>query len=64
VQRSESTARRAGIYAGDIVLAVNGLAVRTPQELGARLAAARPGEVVALLVERLGSRAFVPLRIP
>ena len=33
-------------------------------ELYAMLAKARPGETVALLVDRMGSRAFVPLRVP
>jgi serine protease Do len=64
VQRSEGAARLAGVHAGDIVLALNGRPVLTPAELLATLAKARPGEAVALLVDRMGSRAFVALRIP
>jgi serine protease Do len=64
VRRSEGAARRSGLYALDIILAVNGRPVRTLEELNAGLAKARSGEVVALLVDRGGSRAFVPLRIP
>ncbi len=64
VQRSEGAARLAGVHAGDIVLSVNGRPVLTPAELQATSARARTGEAVALLVDRLGSRAFVALRIP
>jgi len=64
VRRAEGAARRAGLYAGDVILAVNGQPVRTLAELEAILGRARPGEVAALLVERVGGRAFVPLRIP
>ena len=42
----------------------DGMPVRTPSELLASLAKTPTGEVVALLVDRMGSRAFVPLRIP
>jgi len=64
VQRSEGAARLAGIFAGDILLAVDGRPFRTQQDLAALLAGAKPGEVLALLVDRMGSRAFVPLRVP
>lgn len=64
VQRSEGAARLAGVHAGDIVLAVNGRPVLSPPELLAALAKARRGEAVALLVDRIGSRAFLALRIP
>jgi len=64
VQRAEGAARLAGVHAGDILLAVNGMPVRTPSELLASLAKTPTGEVVALLVDRMGSRAFVVLRIP
>jgi serine protease Do len=64
VQRSEGAARLAGVNAGDIVLAVNGHPVLSPPELLATLAKARPGAAVALLVDRMGSRAFLALRVP
>ena len=64
VQRTEGTARRAGLFPGDVILAVNGEATRTPEAFQRAVAKAAGGDVVALLVERAGSRAFVPLRIP
>jgi serine protease Do len=64
VQRAEGAARLAGVHAGDILLAVNGIPVRNPPELLARLAVARSGDTVALLVDRMGSRAFLALRVP
>ena len=49
----------AGINRGDVILAVNGDAVRNPSE--ARRALAAAGPYVALLIEREGQRAFVPV---
>ncbi len=49
----------AGITRGDVILAVNGDAVRNPSE--ARRALAAAGPYVALLIEREGQRAFVPV---
>jgi serine protease Do len=64
VQRAEGAARRAGLYPGDIILSVNAQSMRTPQAFAAAVGKALPGEALALLVTRDGSRAFVPLRIP
>jgi serine protease Do len=64
VERAEGTARRAGLIAGDIILSVNAQPTPTPQALRAALGRAKTGESAALLVERAGSRAFVPLRVP
>lgn len=64
VQRAEGAARRAGLLAGDLILSVNGQPARSPEGFRAQLEKARPGDSVALLIERGGSRAFVPLRIP
>jgi serine protease Do len=64
VQRAAGAARRAGILAGDIVLSVNGQPVRSTDAFRAAVDKARAGEVLALLIERAGSRAFVPLRLP
>jgi serine protease Do len=64
VERAEGTARRAGLIAGDIILSVNAQPTPTPQALRAALARAKAGESAALLVERAGNRAFVPLRVP
>jgi serine protease Do len=64
VQRAEGPARRAGLYPGDLVLAVNGRPAPTLEAFRAAVEQAPPEEAVALLVERAGHRAFVPLRMP
>jgi serine protease Do len=64
VERAEGAARRAGIVAGDIILSVNGRPLRGVAAFRASVDKARAGEALALLIERGGSRAFVPLRIP
>jgi serine protease Do len=64
VQRAEGAARRAGLLPGDVILAVNGDATRTLEAFQRAVAKAGSGDVVALLVERAGGRAFVPLRVP
>lgn len=64
VQRAEGAARRAGLFPGDVVLSVNGKATRNLEAFRAAVETARPGDALALLVERAGSRAFVPLRVP
>ena len=64
MRRAEGAARRSGIFPGDIILAVNGQPMRTLEDLNAGLAKTRSGEIAALLVDRRGSRAFVPLWVP
>ena len=64
VQRAEGAARRAGILPGDVLLSVNGQPARTAEGFRATIEKARAGEAMALLVDRGGSRAFVPLRVP
>jgi serine protease Do len=64
VQRAEGTARRAGVAAGDVILSVNGQPARSAEGLRAAFEKTRAGETVALLIDRSGNRAFVPLRVP
>jgi serine protease Do len=64
VQRAEGAARRAGLIPGDIILSVNAQPVRSVEAFRAHVGKARPGDALALLVERAGQRAFVPLRTP
>ena len=64
VQRAEGAARRAGLVAGDVILSVNGQPARSAEGFRAAVDKARAGEALALLVDRNGSRAFVPLRVP
>ena len=57
VEDSDGAAARAGIRAGDIILSVNGEAVRTPEQLRALIAKA--GKKAALLIQRDDSKNFV-----
>jgi serine protease Do len=64
VQRAGDAGRRAGLLPGDVILSINGRTVSTPQEFQGQLQSAGKGATVALLVQRDGSRQFVPLRLP
>ncbi len=61
VQSVSGPAADAGIQPGDIVLSANGEPVSTPSEL--RLAVARSKGHVALLIQRGGTRLFVPVEV-
>ena len=52
-------ATRSGVRPGDIVLAVNGEPVNTPEQL--RAIVAKAGKRVALLIQRDEARLFVPV---
>ncbi len=59
VETASGAAARAGIRAGDVLLAVNGEAVSTAEQLKALVAKA--GKRVALLIQRDDARLFVPV---
>ncbi|MGZ5155333.1 MAG: Do family serine endopeptidase, partial [Caldimonas sp.] len=61
VEGVEGAAARAGIEAGDVLLAINGKPVQSIEQLKGVLAA-KP-KSVALLVQRDGEKIFVPVRI-
>jgi len=61
VQGVSGPAQRAGIQRGDVLLAVNGRAVQSVEQVQKTLDG-KPGSV-ALLIERDGSRIFVPVKI-
>ncbi len=63
VEGVAGAAARAGVQPGDIILAVNNRAVDSVKELRAAAERLRNGEAAALLVEREGTRAFVPVRV-
>jgi putative serine protease PepD len=52
-------AARAGLRGGDLIVAVDGKAIRTYSELGARIRAHKPGDKVTLKVVRGGSETTV-----
>ena len=56
----DGTAARAGIQPGDVILAVNGTAVASPEELRELFMNARSAHV-ALLVQRGEGKLFVPV---
>ncbi|MBM4233321.1 MAG: PDZ domain-containing protein, partial [Gammaproteobacteria bacterium] len=60
VERAQGAARDAGVQRGDFVLNVNGRPVKTVKEF--RVAVAKAGKAVALLVQRGGSQIFIPIR--
>ena len=60
VEDATGPAARAGIQPGDIVLALNGIPVKSTDAL--RLALAKSKGVVALLVQRGDAAVYVPIR--
>jgi serine protease Do len=64
VERPGNAGERAGLARGDIVLSVNGRSVATMADFNQALEAAGRGATVALLVQRVGIRQFLPLRLP
>ena len=59
VENVSGAATRSGVRPGDIVLAVNGEPVSTPEQL--RAIVAKAGKRVALLIQRDEARLFVPV---
>jgi serine protease Do len=59
VQAASGSSLEAGVTQGDVILAVNGRSVSDVDQ--ARQALSSAGPVVALLVERHGERAFIPV---
>ncbi|MFN7519302.1 MAG: PDZ domain-containing protein [Lysobacteraceae bacterium] len=57
-------ARQAGLNPGDVVLAVNGTDVATPQAFDQALAKVKSGERLRLLVRNASSTGFVDLPMP
>ncbi len=59
VQQSNEAAESAGIQPGDVILAVNGQPVTTPQQLKTMISHA--GDSIALLIQRDNEQIFVPV---
>jgi serine protease Do len=61
VQQATGPAAKAGLRAGDVIVAVDGRPTRTVEELRARISEAKGN--VAVLIERQGQRVFVPVQV-
>jgi serine protease Do len=61
IQQSSGAAAKAGVQAGDVLLAINGTPVKNVEQVKA--AVARSDKSVALLIQRGDDRIFVPVRI-
>ncbi|GAB3760442.1 DegQ family serine endoprotease [Ramlibacter monticola] len=61
VEEVAGPAEAAGVEPGDVVVAVNGTAVTTPEQVKA--AVGKSGKSVALLIQRGEERIFVPIRL-
>ena len=60
-----SPAARAGLRSGDVIRSIDGVPIRTPDELQDRLSRSdRPGGIVELRVERTGQRLLLRLTPP
>jgi Do/DeqQ family serine protease len=60
---SGSAAEQAGLHSGDLVVAVNGTAVRSGTQLHNMIGLSRIGDQVTLTVDRRGSEYSIPVRI-
>nr|MBL8410124.1 PDZ domain-containing protein [Dechloromonas sp.] len=61
VENVGGAAARAGIQRGDIIVSVNGEAVKAPEQL--RSLVAKAGKRVAVLIERGDARIFIPVEL-
>jgi serine protease Do len=61
IEDASGAAAKAGVEAGDVLLAVNGAPVTTIEQVRSMIAKA--GKSVALLIQRGEDKIFVPVRI-
>ena len=60
VTSSEGAARKAGVQRGDIIVSVNGQAMKKPSDLGAVISKTK---MLRLLLQRGQTRIFVPVKL-
>lgn len=60
VAKSEGAARKAGIQSGDIIVNVNGIAMKKSTDLGNIL---EKSKTLRILIQRGGTRIFIPIRL-
>jgi serine protease Do len=61
VEDVAGAAARAGVRQGDVIIAVNNVPVKSPEQL--REVIGKAGKTVALLVQREDTRIFIPVTI-
>ena len=61
IEQASGPAAKAGVQAGDVLLAINGVPAKDVGQV--RAAMAKAGKSVALLIERNGDKIFVPVRL-
>ena len=61
IEQASGPAANAGVQAGDVLLAINGVPAKDIAQV--RAAMAKAGKSVALLIERNGDKIFVPVRL-
>ena len=62
VVKSQGAARKAGIVEGDIIVNVNGTAIKTVNDLG-KVIEKNAGKTLRVLVQRRDGRIFIPVKI-
>ncbi len=62
VEKVQGPAARAGIQAGDVILALNNTPLKSPEDLRKMVEKAE-GKTVALLIQRRDTRTYVPVQI-
>jgi serine protease Do len=63
VENAQGAAARAGIRAGDIILAVNNQDVKSVEQFRELLGQFEKGRIVALLVRRGANSLYIPFRV-
>lgn len=64
VESVEGAAATAGLQRGDIILALNNTQIQSLQQFVQLLGQMKPGQTVALLIQREGNALYVPITIP